>query len=64
MTQNVNVKKIWDKIRLLKFKLHNNDVLDKKSKLRNLFEKENKCACMPCYLDSNRDLENIIIIRN
>lgn len=29
--QDVNVKKIWDKIRLLKFKLHNNDVLDKKS---------------------------------
>jgi hypothetical protein len=28
---DVNVKKIWDKIRLLKFKLHNNDVLDKKS---------------------------------
>ena len=24
-------KKIWDKIRLLKFKLHNNDILDKKS---------------------------------
>ena len=37
------------------------DVLDKKSRLRNLFEKENKCAWMPCYLDSNRDLENIII---
>ncbi len=37
------------------------DVLDKKSKLRNLFEKEDKCACMPCYLDNNRDLENIII---
>jgi len=28
---DVDVKKIWDKIRLLKFKLHNNDVLDKKS---------------------------------
>ena len=24
-------KKVWDKIRLLKFKLHNNDILDKKS---------------------------------
>ena len=28
---NIERKKIWDKIRLLKFKLHNNDILDKKS---------------------------------
>ena len=28
---NIERKRIWDKIRLLKFKLHNNDILDKKS---------------------------------
>ena len=28
---DIDRKKIWDKIRLLKFKLHNNDILDKKS---------------------------------
>ena len=37
------------------------DVLEKKSKLRNLFEINKKTACVPCYLDSDRDLENITI---
>ena len=37
------------------------DILDKKSKLRNFFEKGDNNACMPCYLDNERDLENIII---
>jgi len=34
-------------------------VLEKKSKLRNFFEKENKVICIPCYLDNEKDLEII-----
>ena len=39
------------------------DVLDKKSKLRNFFEKNTKTVCVPCYLDNNKDLE-IIATKN
>ena len=35
------------------------NILDKKSKLRILFEKENDLACIPCYLDNERDLTTI-----
>ena len=35
------------------------DILEKKSKLRNLFEKQTNAICIPCYLDNERDLENI-----
>ena len=34
-------------------------VLEKKSKLRNLFEKGDNTICVPCYLDSEKDLQNI-----
>ena len=34
-------------------------VLEKKNKLRNLFEKNIKTLCIPCYLDSDKDLEII-----
>jgi len=34
-------------------------ILDKKSKLRNFFETNKKTICIPCYLDSPRDLEII-----
>ena len=34
--------------------------LDKKSKLRNFFEKDNNTICIPCYPDSDRDLGDII----
>ena len=34
-------------------------ILEKKSKLRNLFEKQDNTICVPCYLDSEKDLENI-----
>ena len=37
------------------------DILEKKSKLRNLFEKNNKTLCVPCYLDSSKDLEIIAV---
>ena len=32
------------------------DVLEKKSKLRNFFEKEKEIICIPCYLDNEKDL--------
>ena len=35
------------------------DVLDKKSKLRNFFEKEKELVCIPCYLDNEKDLATI-----
>ena len=35
------------------------DILDKKSKLRNFFEKNEKTICVACYLDNERDLEMI-----
>ena len=34
-------------------------ILEKKSKLRSFFEKEKTTICIPCYLDNERDLENI-----
>ena len=37
------------------------DILPKKSKLRNFFEKSKKAICIACYLDNDRDLQNIII---
>ncbi len=37
------------------------DILEKKSKLRIFFEKNSTAVCIPCYLDSGRDLETILI---
>ena len=34
-------------------------ILEKKSKLRIFFEKSKKTICIPCYLDSEKDLEII-----
>ena len=34
-------------------------ILEKKSKLRNFFEKSKEAICIPCYLDSEKDLEII-----
>ena len=34
-------------------------ILEKKSKLRNFFETNKKAICIPCYLDSPKDLEII-----
>ena len=36
------------------------DTLEKKSKLRVFFEKDKETICIPCYLDNERDLENIV----
>lgn len=35
------------------------NILEKKSKLRNIFEVDSQAACIACYLDNNRDLEMI-----
>ena len=35
------------------------EILEKKSKLRNFFEKDKKVVCIPCYSDTERDLEII-----
>ena len=35
------------------------EILEKKSKLRNFFETKEKAICVPCYLDSEKDLEII-----
>ena len=35
------------------------EVLEKKSKLRNFFEVNEKLICVPCYLDNEKDLEII-----
>ena len=35
------------------------EILEKKSKLRNFFETNKKTICIPCYLDSEKDLEII-----
>ena len=32
------------------------EILEKKSKLRDFFEKSKKAICIPCYLDSEKDL--------
>ncbi|MDC0232190.1 DNA polymerase III subunit delta [Pelagibacteraceae bacterium] len=35
------------------------NILDKKSKIRTLFEKENELTCIACYLDNEKDLATI-----
>ena len=36
------------------------NILEKKSNLRTFFEKNSTALCIPCYLDSSRDLEMIL----
>ena len=38
------------------------EILEKKSKLRNFFEKNERAICIPCYLDTEKDLEIIAIL--
>ena len=51
-------KKYSEKIYLIFF----SEILEKKSKLRNFFEKNKKTICIPCYLDNERDLEIIAVL--
>ena len=56
------VKKIndaYDKNPKDVFLIFFSSVLEKKSKLRDFFEKSKKTICVPCYLDSEKDLEAI-----
>ena len=49
------IEKIPENIVLIIF----SEILEKKSKLRNFFEKNNKTACVACYPDTEKDLEII-----
>ena len=56
------IKKIndfYDELPQDVFLLFLSGVLEKKSKLRTFFEKEKKTICVPCYLDSEKDLITI-----
>ena len=48
-------KKINDIVVIL-----NSNILEKKSKLRNMFEKDKKAVCMPFYADNNITLGKIV----
>jgi DNA polymerase-3 subunit delta len=52
--EEVNEKNIQDIIIIL-----NADILDKKSKLRSLFEKDKKNICVPFYPDTNQTLSRL-----
>jgi len=53
------LKNIYDRKQDNLFLIIFSDALEKKSKLRAFFEKDKKTICIPCYLDNERDLENI-----
>ena len=55
-----HVKDIVDKYPENVFLIIFADTLEKKSKLRNFFETSIKTLCIPCYLDSDKDLEIIV----
>jgi len=54
-----HIKDISEKFVENTFLIIFSDQLEKKSKLRNFFEINQNLACIPCYLDSERDLEFI-----
>ncbi len=53
------ISDIYDKPPVNTSLIISTNILDKKSKLRNFFEKNKKTICIPCYLDSEKDLEII-----
>ncbi len=53
------VTNIYDEYPENVFLIFFSSILEKKSKLRNFFEKNKKAICIPCYLDSEKDLEII-----
>lgn len=56
-----HIEKIFDKnLEDILLIIYSN-ILPKKSKLRNLFEKSKKAVCIACYLDNERDLQNIMV---
>ena len=50
------VKSITNKYPENVFLIFFSNILEKKSKLRNFFETNNKILCIPCYLDNDKDL--------
>ena len=54
-----NIEEITDKIPEGIFLLFFSDKLEKKSKLRNFFEKNINTVCTPCYFDDEKNLEII-----
>ena len=53
------INDIYDKYPENVFIIIFSEILEKKSKLRNFFEKSKKTICIPCYLDNEKDLEII-----
>ena len=54
-----NITSVYDKYAENVFLIIVSGILEKKSKLRNFFETSKKTICIPCYLDSEKDLEII-----
>ena len=53
------ISDIYDKYPENVFLIIFSEILEKRSKLRNFFETNKKTICIPCYLDSEKDLEVI-----
>ena len=53
------ISDIYDKYPENIFLIIISEILGKKSKLRDFFERNKKTICVPCYLDSEKDLEMI-----
>jgi len=53
------ISNVYDKYSTQIFLIIFSEILEKKSKLRIFFEKSKKTICIPCYLDSEKDLEII-----
>ena len=60
-TDNIikKMSNIYDKYPENVFLIIFSEILEKRSKLRNFFETNKKTICIPCYLDSEKDLEII-----
>jgi len=56
------ISDIYDKYPDNVFLIIFSEILEKKSKLRNFFEKNKKTICIPCYLDNEKDLEIIALL--
>ena len=53
------ISDVYDKYPENVFLIIFSEILEKRSKLRNFFEANKKAICIPCYLDSEKDLEMI-----
>jgi len=53
------ISDIYNKYQEEVFLIIFSEILEKRSKLRNFFEKNKRTICVPCYLESGKDLEII-----